>query len=177
MVMTWKSKGLSGESIKLPATLDDILNPRLDYFNNPKFRVQFNGSCLKTDSVGFNYKSIDLYINYEIKSWLYFTDNGFTLRNSLFGNVSSTTYSDPDKYSYFGYGISFDVRWTFSLLNGGFGCNVIIFGADMSSSVYIDNKKNILILGKGPTQRLNDTTLIEDSINFTKQRKQQIFTC
>ena len=46
----------------------------------------------------------------------------------------------------------------------------------MSSSVYIDNKKNILILGKGPTQRLNDTTLIEDSINFTKQRKQQIFT-
>ena len=110
MVMTWKSKGLSGESIKLPATLDDILNSRLDYFNNPKFRVQFNGSCLKTDSVGFNYKSIDLYINYEIKSWLYFTDNGFTLRNSLFGNVSSTTNFDPDKYSYFGYGISFDVR-------------------------------------------------------------------
>ena len=42
----------------------------------------------------------------------------------------------------------------------------------MSSSVYIDNKgKDILILGKGPTQGLNDTTLTGEtqySINFTK---------
>ena len=35
---------------------------------------------------------------------------------------------------------------------GGFGQNVIIFGVDMSSSVHVDNKKkDILILGKGPT--------------------------
>ena len=40
------------------------------------------------------------------------------------------------------------------------GKNVIIFGADMSSSVYIDNKnKDILILGEGLTQGLDDTTL------------------
>ena len=32
------------------------------------------------------------------------------------------------------------------------GKNVIIFGADMSSSAYIDNKgKDILIYGDGPT--------------------------
>ena len=32
-----------------------------------------------------------------------------------------------------------------------------IFGADMSSSVHIDNKnKDILILGEGPTQGLDD---------------------
>ena len=38
--------------------------------------------------------------------------------------------------------------------------NDIIFGADMSSSVYIDNKsKDILILGEGPTQWLDDTAL------------------
>ena len=31
--------------------------------------------------------------------------------------------------------------------------NVIIFGADMSSTVHIDNKgKDILIFGEGPTQ-------------------------
>ena len=31
--------------------------------------------------------------------------------------------------------------------------NVIIFGADMSSSAHVDNKKkDILILGVGPTQ-------------------------
>ena len=40
------------------------------------------------------------------------------------------------------------------------GKNVIILGADMSSSVHIDNKgKDILILGKGPTQGFDDTAL------------------
>ena len=53
VVITWKSKGLSGESIKTPAA---NLNLMLDYFNNPKFRVEFNGSCLKTDSEGFNHR-------------------------------------------------------------------------------------------------------------------------
>ena len=45
----------------------------------------------------------------------------------------------------------------------------------MSSSVCIDNKgKDILILGKGPTQELDDTTLTVEakySINFTQPRK------
>ena len=40
------------------------------------------------------------------------------------------------------------------------GKNVIIFGADMSSFVHIDNKnKDILILGERPTQGLDDTKL------------------
>ena len=45
---------------------------------------------------------------------------------------------------------------------------------DKSSSVHIDNKnKDILILGIGPTQGLDDTTLtaeIEYSINFSRPR-------
>ena len=37
-------------------------------------------------------------------------------------------------------------------------------GVVMSSSVYIDNKrKNILIIGKGPPQGLNDTTLTAET--------------
>ena len=40
------------------------------------------------------------------------------------------------------------------------GENVIIFGADMSSSVHVDNKsKDIVILGERPTQGLDDSTL------------------
>ena len=40
------------------------------------------------------------------------------------------------------------------------GWNFIIFGADKSSSVHADNKgENILILGEGPTQGLDDTKL------------------
>ena len=54
------------------------------------------------------------------------------------------------------------------------GKNIVIFGVDMSSPVHIDNsKKGILILSKGPTQGLDDTTLTgEYSINFLgSQRK------
>ena len=37
---------------------------------------------------------------------------------------------------------------------------IFFFSAEMSSSVHIDNKgEDILILGEGPTQGLDDTTL------------------
>ena len=48
------------------------------------------------------------------------------------------------------------MKETFSFPTGGFGKNVKIFKVDLSSSVYFDNeKKDILILGKGPTQELD----------------------
>ena len=57
---------------------------------------------------------------------------------------------------YSGYGIGFDIGNVYSFSNG-FGRNVIIFGVDMSSSVYGDNKgKDILIFGKGAMQGLSD---------------------
>ena len=41
-----------------------------------------------------------------------------------------------------------------------FAQNVIIFGADMSSSVHVNNKgKEILIIGFGPTQGLGEHSL------------------
>ena len=59
------------------------------------------------------------------------------------------------------------------------GKNVIIFGADMSSSVHIDNKgEDILILGKGPTKRYDDTTLTAETkylINFSRSQKKYLF--
>ena len=61
-------------------------------------------------------------------------------------------------------------------LSSGFVTNVIIFGAYKNSSVHIENKKNdILILGKGPTQRLDNTILtVEKTIqnNFSEQQKE-----
>ena len=50
--------------------------------------------------------------------------------------------------------------------------NVIIFGADMTSSPHFNNKKkNILILGKGLMQGLKHTLTVEKlySINFPKE--------
>ena len=73
-----------------------------------------------------------------------------------------------------GYGIGFDRRSSFSFIDGGFGQNVLIFGADMRNSIHIDNKgKDILVLGRRPTQRLESTLTAEKmySINFTVTRK------
>ena len=95
------------------------------------------------------------------------------LINCLFGAVRLTKNADIDKYGYSGYGIGFD-RSNFSFPSGGFGQNVLIFGANMSSSVHIDdNKKEILVLGQGPTQRLEHTLTAEKmySINFTVTKK------
>ena len=55
------------------------------------------------------------------------------------------------------------------------GINVIIFGAYISSFAHIDHKnKYIIILGGGPTQGLDDTTLtgeVKHPINFTQSGK------
>ena len=93
-----------------------------------------------------------------------------TLENCLFGAVSLTKNADIDKYGYSGYGIGFDRHGSFSFRGTGLGRNAIIFGVDMSSSTKIGNrKKDILILGKGPTQELEHTLSAEKmhSINFT----------
>ena len=139
-----KSKGLSDESIKLRPTSDNSLNPALNYFNNLKFRVKLNKSCLTTDRVFNPNKRLNLYIVFEIKSWPYYNENSFNLRNSLYGGVKLTKNPDPDKYSYSEYCILFDVLGSFSLSSCAFGKDVVIFEADLSSSVHVDNKKRYL---------------------------------
>ena len=97
-----------------------------------------------------------------------------TIKNCLFGAVTLTKNADIEKYKYSGYGIRFDRRSGFSVPNGGFGQNILIFGADMSSSIHIDNKKkDILVLGRGPTQGLESYLTVEKmySVNFTVKKK------
>ena len=65
-----------------------------------------------------------------------------------------TKNADIDKYRYSCCGIGFDRRSGFPFPGGRFGQNVLIFGVDMSSSAQIDNKKkDILVIGKGPTHK------------------------
>ena len=85
-----------------------------------------------------------------------------------------TKNADIDKYGYSGYGIGFDRISSFSFPGGGFGQNILIFGVDMSSSAHIDSKKkDILVLGRGPTQGLEHTPTAEKmfSITFTVTKK------
>ena len=101
-------------------------------------------------------------------------DSVSTLKNCLSGAVTLTKNAGIEKYGYSGFGIGFDRRSAFSFPGGGFGQNVLIFGVDMSSSAHSDNKKkNILVIGKGPTQGLEHTLTAEKMyfINFTVTNK------
>ena len=97
----------------------------------------------------------------------------------MFGSVTLTKNVDIDKYKYSGYGIGFDRKGSFSFPSGGFGQNVVIFGADMSFSPHIDNKgKDILVLGKGPTQGLGENSLTTEKMyfmDFTVPQKKKLF--
>ena len=129
---------------------------------------------MKQDSVTFNHKkALNIYIVYEISKSINISDYP-TLKNYLFGAVSLTKNAETDRYEYSEYGIAFDRYGSFSFPGTGLGGNVRVFGVDMSSSTMIDNrKKDILILGKGPTQGLEHTLSAEKmhSINFTEHNK------
>ena len=147
------SKGLSAE----------IINPPTASYNyGTKTRVKFIGSCLKQSTISYAHgKIVNIYIVYELGASTSY-NNDPTLKNCLFGAVTWTKIADIDKCGYSGYGIGFDSRSRYLFPGGGFGQNVLIFGADMSSSTHIDNKKkDILVLGKGPTQGLEHTLTAE----------------
>ena len=102
----------------------------------------------------------NFFIAYKLDSWPRDLDSDFTFKSCLFRGMKLSKNADPDKYVYSGYGIGFDTRIDFVLPDVSAGKNVITFEVDMSSWVYIDNKRQyILILDKSTTQGLNDTTL------------------
>ena len=152
-ISSWKSKRLSDESYNHPAinTSDNSLYPLIHYLVD-KIRLKFNEGCLKQSKLQcIHVKTINIYIVYELTAYSSNNDDP-KVRKSSFGAVRLTKNADIDKYGYSGLGIGFDRRGSFSFYGGGFGINVIIFGVDTSFSVHANNKKkDILILGKGPT--------------------------
>ena len=171
IILSWKSKGLSDESIKPPSTPNEILNPSQNYVST-KARIRFSGDCLKQEKITFNHEQIvKIYIVYEIEKSVNISSYP-TLENCLFVTVKLTKHVDVALYKYSGYGIVFDRKGFFSHPSGRTGKNGIIFRVGMSSTAKIDNrKKDILVLGKGSTQGLEHTLSAEKmySINFTKE--------
>ena len=104
----------------------------------------------------------------------------FTLRNCLFESLKLTNNPDLAKYKYTAYEIGVYSREEYSLPDSRVSKNVIISGVDMSSSVHIDNKgKDILLLGKEPTQELDGTTFTSEvpySINFKQPGKRFVLS-
>ena len=128
---------------------------------------------MKLPKISYSWKIVNIYIVYELGvSGYNYSDP--TLKNCLFGSIALTKNADIEKYGYSGYGIRFNRRSSFSFPGGGFGQNVLIFAADMSSSAHIENKKKeILVVEIGPTQRLERALTTEKiySINFTATKK------
>ena len=155
----WKSKGLSDEKINSITASNCGITPELSH-RGSKIRVKFNGSCLKQDKATYSRGALaNIYIVYGI-SKNYNSSSYPTLENCLFEAVSLTKHAGIDQYKYSGYGIGFDRKGEF-LFGNGLGKNVIIFGADMSSSVHANNRtKNILVLGKDFVQGLDNTTIV-----------------
>ena len=118
------------------------------------------------DKMKFNHgKTVNIYIVYEINKKFLICSYPI-LENLLFSVAKLTKNAVIDKHKYSEYGIGFDR-------------NCVIFAANMSSSVHVDNEKNnILILGEDPTQVLHqvlDGTMLTAekmySINFTRNKK------
>ena len=180
-VSSWKSKGLSAESIKPPTTSDNSLTPILNYYGT-KTKVSFDMSCLKQDKVTFNHgKIVNIYIVYKIIRIANINGNrnsNLAVQNALFGAVDLTRNADVNKYKYSRYAIAFDRTSRFSLPGGGDGQNVVIFVVDMNSSIHVDNKgKDILILGKGPTQGLGEHSLTAEKMYLINLSKDNIRFC
>ena len=87
-----------------------------------------------------NYSITPELSHYGTKVRLKFIGSCLKQDKSTFGAVSLTKHADIDQYKYSGYGIGFDRKGEFSFGSNGFGRNVIILGADVSSSVHAYNK-------------------------------------
>ena len=100
------------------------------------------------------------------------------LKNCLFGATKVTKpgdTTDTDKYIYSGYGLGFNSTSQFTHPQGGMARSIIIFGVNSSNSVHATNKiQNILILGHGLTQKVNNTTNYAEKMyspNFSEENK------
>ena len=127
-ITSWKSKGISEESIKPLVTSDNSLNPLINYYYyNNKIRAKFTGSCLKQYHLHYKHKNIvNIYIVYKLGASTS-DDIDSTLKYCLFGAITLTKNTDIDKYGYSSYGIGFDRRSSLSFPDGGFGQNVLCF--------------------------------------------------
>ena len=149
--------------------------------NDERLYVYLQGNHFQQNNVltsnngnAINKNVVNIYIDYKLDPLASTRDKSFTIQNALFGAMQITkNATDNDKNNYKGYGICFDERSEFghTITEGGRAHttdarNVLMFGADMSSSVHATNRANhIYLMGTGLTQGINDTTIYAEK-NF-----------
>ena len=152
---------------QLPTLIGSNDRPRLKLLKIP----------LKQNNIKYRHgRTVNIYIVYElITSAINTCITYLVIHNCLFGAVKLIKNVDIDKYKYSGHGIRFDSRGDYAYPSGGYGRNVIIFGADLSSSSHPNNKtRSILVLGKDFMEGIDGTTIYAEkmySTNFTVDNK------
>ena len=117
-ITTLKSKGLSDESIKTPATSNNSLSPAFNYIN-AKIQVKFDKNCLKLDKFTLDHKTVEnIYIAFEINLWLFKQSADFALGDSLLRTFTLTKNGYFNKNRYSGYDTVFDAHGGFSSSDG-----------------------------------------------------------
>ena len=166
----YSMNGIENTKKEMPTLKND---ERLYVYLQGNHFQQNNVLTSNNDNV-INKNAVNIYIVYKLDPLASTRDKSFTIQNALFGAMQITkNATDNDKNNYKGYGICFDERSEFghTITEGGRAHttdarNVLIFGADMSSSVHATNRANhIYLMGTGLTQGINDTTIYAEK-NF-----------
>ena len=94
----------------------------------------------------------------ELNNWPRNPTNNFPLKNCFFGTAKLVGNETKSKFIYNGQGITFDVKGSWSF-DKDFARNFAIFSIDNSLPSHPDNwKNNLLVLGEGPTDGINNST-------------------
>ena len=104
-----------------PYKANKTLSPKLIWMSSSKIRLRFKGSCLKQDKASFTSNNVVNLHSHELDRWSQDVNAKFTLKNCLLENVEITKNTDPNKYSYSGYGIGFDPHSLLSIPNFDWG--------------------------------------------------------
>ena len=160
-----------------------------DLKNDGRMYVYLSGNHFQQNKVIIpnNNNVINIYCVYELQPITASRSDTFTVQSALFGAMQITKNADTSKYNYKRYGICFDEGSTFgyTIREGNFdhttnARNMLIFGADMSSSIHATNRANhIYLMGKGFLQGINDTTIYAEKNfyrNFTDPGKKFVLS-
>ena len=181
-ILKWKSTGIfnysdyySMKSIENTKKEMPILkNDERMYVYLQGNRFQQNIILTSNNDRVVNKNIVNNYTVYKLDPLASTRDTSFTIQNALFGAMQITKdATDNSKNNYKGYGICFDEGSKFghTITEGGRAHttdarNFLIFGVDMSFSVYATNRaNNIYVMGTGLTQGIHDTTIYAEK-NF-----------
>ena len=137
LFFNWKSNGVCNSKLKPLYTA---------FFNSIKLseyraRLKFDKDLFAVEQNNYLTESVNVDNVCNLDAWPRNPINNFKFKNYLFGGTNIIKKSDKQKHVYSEYRITFDSAGSWSFGND-FPRNVVIFGADNSSSSHADNRKN-----------------------------------